>query len=110
MFDVIDLRGNLLYRTMETPAAYLVEIKCANLMKLGVSVTSGAYPRAVMGQRERGLQGCYVPESQEPRNQPGSLISKEGPSWQARLAGVLATASSKFEMAERKNSKPSWCF
>lgn len=49
MFDVIDQRGNLLYRTMEMPAAYLVEIKCANLMKLGVSVTSGAYPRAVMG-------------------------------------------------------------
>lgn len=49
MFDVIDQRGNLLYRTMETPAAYLVEIKCANLMKLGVSVTLEAYPRAVMG-------------------------------------------------------------
>lgn len=54
MFDVIDQRGNLLYRTMETPAAYLLEIKCANLMKLGVNVTSGGLSEGSDGVKRMG--------------------------------------------------------
>lgn len=47
-----------MYRTMEMPTAYLVEIKCANLMKLGVNVTSGGLSEGSDGVKRMG--GCRV--------------------------------------------------
>lgn len=68
MFGIIDQKGNLLYWTMQTPWAYLVGIKCVELMKLG---GCGPFRGTFEGRAElrRRFSNLEVPRLQEPRTQ-----------------------------------------